>query len=108
MKDLEYQTKHLKKLGDQDGAPWCKAFFQQQLELLKFCILPTPSRSRLTKGSSAFDAKDHDKVIKNTIMIMKTSKKRSVQGRVPRAILVNGLPASRVDALKMDGIITLV
>ena len=43
--------------------------------------------SRLTKGSSAFDAKDHDKVIKNTIMIMKTSKKRSVQGRVARAIL---------------------
>ena len=31
----------------------------------------------------------------------------SVQGRVARAIPVNGLPSSRIDALKMDGIITL-
>ena len=52
--------------------------------------------------------KDHDKVIKNAIMIMKTSKKHSVQGRaVARAILVNGLLASRLDALKMDGIIRM-
>ena len=49
MKNLGYQTSHLKKLVDQDGAPWCKAFSQQQLEVLKFCILLTrtlpPSRS---------------------------------------------------------------
>ena len=63
--------------------------------------------SRLTQGSTAFDAKDHEEVIRNTIMIMKKSKKRSVQGRVAQAILVNGLPASRIDALKMDGNITL-
>ena len=40
-------------------------------------------------------------------MIMNASKKRSIQGRVAREILVNGIPGSRIEALKRDGVITL-
>ena len=40
-------------------------------------------------------------------MIMNASKKRSIQGRVACAILVNGLRGTRIEALKREGVITL-
>ena len=42
---------------------------------------------------STCTTKDDNKILDTMIMIMNSSKKRSIQGRVARAILVNGIPA---------------
>ena len=62
---------------------------------------------KLGQNSCSTSTNDDNKIVDSTIMIMNASKKRSIQGRVAHAILVNGLPGTRIEALKREGVITV-